>query len=101
MKTRQNYLNGECSHRDYYAQFVTSGIKEIVRQRIGIKVIKESIKKDENLNVISLAVWDSLAQWFKITPSNIGVQMKESGDFLTLAGSVCIFKEAVRQIAEE
>ena len=92
MKTRQQYLNGECSHREYYSQFVGESIIKLVENGIGIKTILAST--DPHLNDIPLKKWDVLAEHFKY----MHLKLKEAGDYLTLAGSVCILKEAAKQI---
>jgi len=93
MKTRQDYLDGKISHREYYGQFVTDSIKKTVLQFIGRKKIV--LSQDDSFNDIPLARWDDLPT---LAPS--GLLMHEAGDYLTLAGKVCIYKEAARQIKE-
>ncbi len=97
MKTRQDYMAGKCTHREYYAQFVTPDIKQIVKQRIGLDAIQRSA--DPNLNDIPLGKWD-VATGF---PNRVlgHRQLKEAGDNCTLSSGVCILKEAARQLAEE
>lgn len=93
MFTRTQYLDRECSHRTYYGQFVTDATKRAVKNYIGVGKLKNST--DEHFNDIPLKTWDSL-------PSAYNRQAMEScGDYLTLAGRVCIMKEAARQILEE
>lgn len=92
MKTRQNYLNGECTHREYYAQFVTASIKNYVESRFGIERLKNALLEDKYLNSIKLNEWDML---------HISVDMSDYGDRLTPAGKVCILKEAATQLCEE
>lgn len=93
MFTRTQYLDRECSHREYYAQFVTDRSKRIVQSCIGIEKLKNST--DEYFNDIPLKTWDVL-------PIAYNRQAMEScGDYLTLAGHVCIMKEAARQVLEE
>lgn len=50
---------------------------------------------DKHMNDIPLRKWDSL----RIYPRDGA--MKECGDYLTLAGKVCIAKAAARMIKEE
>ena len=90
--TRQQYLNNECTHREYYAQFVTPDYIEYVVSRIGAKEIMETT--GEHLNSISLKKWDML------NAPNCKQQLIEAGDNLTLAGKVCMAKEAARQFIE-
>lgn len=94
MLTRQDYLNGKCTHSEYYAQFVTEGTKKMLISRFGIKKIKEAFTENEHFNSIRLQEWDSMRPLMR-------VNMKDYGDYLTLAGSNCILREAARQIAKE
>jgi len=92
--TRSQYLNNQCSHREYYGQFVTESYKSQIKSYIGLKKLLAS--EDKNLNDIPLMYWDN-------APLTTGVnqKMKDLGDYLTLAGKVCIAKEAAKQIIEE
>ena len=96
MKTRQQYLNKECTYREYYGQFVTDYIKQSVARHIGMKRLKAST--DEHMNDIDLRTWDSTPGIATHSTSNA---MKERGDYLTQAGITCIAKEAARQLLEE
>lgn len=94
MFTRKQYLNKECSHREYYAQFVTEPVKARVRMCIGWERLKNST--DEHLNDIPLREWDRLG------PVYCGRDFwKSLGDTPSAAGLCCIYKEAARQIIEE
>ncbi len=90
MKTRKQYMNGEISHHEYYAQFVNDTIKQNVLDHVALDRLMKST--DEHLNDIPLRVWDSIPMF------DVSEKLKEAGDYLTLAGSVCIAKEAARQI---
>ncbi len=92
MFTRQDYLDKKCNHRQYYAQFVDAALIAAVLNRIG-KELKSST--DDNLNDIPLARWDGMAR--SIRP---GASLNKAGDYPTLAGQVCILKEAARQAIE-
>ena len=93
MLTRSDYLNNKCTHREYYAQFVTRYEKALVASQFGKKKLAEEFKKDESLNGIALQEWDNLARF-------INTNMRQHGDCLALAGAVCILKEAARQVVE-
>ena len=84
MFTRKDYLDDKCSHREYYGQFVTNSHKALVK----------SFNVDGS-NKTPLYVWDGLPF---IT---LAISMGSVGDSPTLAGKVCIFKEACRQTKEE
>lgn len=96
--TRQQYLDGKCTHEQYYAQFLTEGLIEHVKGFIGEKEIKESI--DEHFNDIKLPRWDSCANSIRQFPYGVGEKMKKLGDYPTLAGWVCVCKAAARIIKE-
>lgn len=93
MFSRKDYLDGKCTHREYYAQFVNSQQKSAILSRIG----KDRLEKStcEHFNDIPLKEWDSI--YCPISSS----KMKECGDYITNAGRICIIKEAATQILEE
>ena len=102
MLTRKDYMAmpySDCRaemnarHRQYYGQFVTPATISLVVAAIGAKRIREST--DPNMNDIPLSMWDSLV------PGLPGSgKFKEAGDYYTLAGGVCLAKEAARQWLE-
>ena len=101
MMTRQEYLgfagtpkSGK-AHREYYAQFVDGGVVARVRAGIGARRIRAS--KDPHLNDIPLGMWDRI---FVPVPHRINESMRAQGDYPTIAGMVCIAKEAAHQIVE-
>jgi len=91
--TRADYLNNLCSHRQYYAQFVTESIKGLVKRYIGIDKLLKS--KDKHLNDIPLNLWDNLPIF------GVSEKLKARGDYLTLSNKVCIYKEAAKQLIED
>ena len=93
MFTRQQYLNRECTHREYYAQFVGPWVVETVRRHIKLESLLES--EDEYFNDTT-----TLAMWDRIPLQLSRGEMERHGDYLTGAGKVCILKEAARQIVE-
>lgn len=111
--TRKDYMNGygkngAKTHREYYAQFVDEVIKNQVLQYIGKGALLASI--DEHLNDIPLHKWDALAG-FKFIGSEMVQQpryirpellkkLRDTGEGVSCAGMVCIYKEAARQIIE-
>ncbi len=93
MFTRKQYLNKECSHREYYAQFVDAYVIDRVQFIIGKDKILNSA--DEAFNDIPLAYWDSIRLYHHVSSA-----VKRAGDTMSLAGQVCIAKEAAKQIRE-
>jgi hypothetical protein len=96
--TRDEYMqqsrdNGPVAHRAYYGQFVNHNtIKQVVRH-IGADRIKAST--NPHFNDIPLEEWDNLTKFLIIAKP-----FKSVGDYTTLAGLVCVAKEAARQFKE-
>ena len=55
---RKQYMDKECSHDEYYGQFVTASLCHTVSSAVGEDKIKRST--DPHFNDISLDQWDSL-----------------------------------------
>ena len=93
--TRKDYMDKRCTHREYYAQFVTDGTRQAVARSIGLDTLFGS--RDANLNDIPLKRWDNL---MGILTSSVNQGLHAVGDYPTLAGKVCIAKEAALQVIE-
>lgn len=94
MITRKDYLDGNATHREYYAQFVNERTIAFVVRMIGADDIKAST--DAHMNDIALARWDRIAG-----PSlPMAATFKAAGDTSSLCGLVCVAKEAARQFKE-
>ena len=96
--TRKQYLDKECTHRQYYAQFVTDQAKGFVRLCITMDALLKSEDEDGCFNDIPLRKWDLYAD---PCPAYLGDLLRAAGDYPTLSGMVCIAKEAARQLLEE
>ena len=96
MFTRNQYINKECSHKEYYEQFVTDIVLKYVVESIGSKAILNST--DKHLNDIPLIMWDRLylvdavARVHNITGYKGGV---------SLSDQVCVAKAAARMHQEQ
>jgi hypothetical protein len=88
--TRKQYMTKECTHREYHGQFVTPRIKSYVLRKFGIDRLTQST--DPHLNDIPLREWEML---------DFRADFKAAGDYHTIAGEVCVLKEAARQLIEE
>lgn len=84
-----DYVNGLCTHREFYAQFLTPAVFSLVRQFIGAEKILRST--DEHFNDIPLKTWDLIA--------NSYAHMLKT-DYNSLCQRVCLLKEAAQQIRE-
>lgn len=91
MNTRKDYMSGKITHAEYYSQFVTDTIKNVVLHLFiaegwTIEDVTKSYKNDPHFNFIPLSAWDRKTIYVS------------SGD--SLAEKVCILKEAASQIVE-
>jgi hypothetical protein len=93
MRTRKQYVAGKCSHREYYGQFVNASTIAAVVRWIGSEDILAS--NDEHLNDIAMRRWDSAAAFMPMA-----ITFARVGDFRSLAGLLCIAKEAAWQHRE-
>lgn len=105
--TREQYLAGDCSHREYWAQFVTPSMKAMVLNNIGLARLQRS--KDKYFSdVTTLADWDcmrnatfhmlNMVKWREIQyPEYAGL----TSVGWSLSDNVCLLKEAARQLVEE
>ena len=82
--TRKQYMSGEVTFQQYYGQFVTQQTKNTVTSNISVNRLLAST--DEHLNDIPLIEWDRM---HGLLGGN------------SLCETVCIAKEAARQIIEE
>lgn len=96
MFTRNDYMSGKCSHREYYAQYVDEDVRSSVMMVMGIDKLIHAYRQNDDFYSIPLPHWDALGWAFRFHTI-----MKSRGDYPTLAGKVCILKEAARQIVEK
>lgn len=92
--TRAEYLEGKCTHAQYYEQFLSAGIISHVCDVIGREKIQKS--EDPAFNDIALSRWDGCAESLRSMTFGIGERMRRAGDSPTLMGWVCICKAAAR-----
>jgi hypothetical protein len=97
--TRKQYMANECTHREYYGQFVTDKIKQAVLRVFSREKLVHAFKKDEDFNTLPLHQWDFIPHDF----SEFAKAMKEANgnSSISLSDCVCTSKEAARQIIEE
>ena len=107
MFTRKDYLDKKCTHRQYWAQFVTRSMRELVRRRIGLERLQSS-SNEYFSDVTTLSAWDEMKnatftmldqqKWREIQypeytdPGSIGWSSSDN---------TCLLKEAARQLVEE
>ena len=97
--TRKDYLAGNCTYRQYCGQIVRlAGIRFSKQDKI-VKDCTPSDQRtvDEHYNHIGLPTWDISSGSAR---REICKALKQCGDSWSLAGGVCVIKEAVRQAVE-
>ena len=109
MIKRADYIKDSSNlHRSYFGQFVNEEVKDAVLQAISKEALMAS--KDEHLNDIPIDKWDALSGFrfskttgemltrpINIDPIDIKL-LKETGEGVSCATLVCIYKEAGKQI---
>ena len=93
MKTRQDYLNRNCTHQEYYAQFITPGIIRLVVAKFGRAQLQNC--NDPHFNSIPLSQWDDISPRINAVAEG---KLKEAGDGCSLSSGVCIAKVAAEII---
>lgn len=83
-------MNDECTHQEYYAQFVTRGLIYLVSTALGRQVIAST---DEDFNDIALSIWDSLTS---LMLESLPAIAKANGGGVSLSDKVCTLKAAAR-----
>lgn len=97
--TRQQYMaNSSELHRAYHAQFITPAVRANVA-RMDLAKLQHDFKIEDECGdctqkLYPLRVWDNF-----LGAGNYEL-MRECGDYMTKASSVCIHKEAARQRLE-
>ena len=94
MFTRKQYINKECTNEQYYGQFVMPATRAWVLSGIGLAELKKS--NDPYFNDIPLHKWDGL-----VANCPGSAAFSKAGDYYTLAGGICLLKEAARQVLEQ
>lgn len=107
MFNRKQYMANECSHDEYYSQFVNQGILQTVRSVIGTDRIAKS--KDKHFSDIPLYEWDMLhnriimqidVNLFKeLNNATYAAEYRDSF-IISLSDTVCIAKQAAKIIRE-
>ena len=95
--TRKDYMQGKCTHREYYGQFVNVPVKNVVSDCIGENIILHST--DPHLNDIPLKRWDNLNDVIRSMCGSSLAKANGTGG-VSLSDTVCVAKEAAKQIQE-
>ena len=92
---RKQYISGEKTFDEFYGQFVTNQVAEVVRVGIGEDLVKAST--DQHFNDIPLAQWDRL---YGLIQMLVGRDVAEAngGGGVSLSDTVCVAKAAAKLI---
>ncbi len=93
--TRKMYVDGKATSRQYYGQFVTEEMKQHLLSVYKRGYLLSVHQADPHFNAINLRTWEGLTGPFK---EEIQENIRAAGDFWSLKASVCILKEAARQL---
>ena len=95
MFTRKQYLEGACSHDEYYEQFVTPYYIHFVNIHIGTDRIMAS--NDPSFNDIPLNEWDAVCNNIMMSGRDRDT-FKQLGETYTLGAMICVVKRAALMI---
>ena len=116
MILRSDFLEEKYTFKEYFSQFVNNEVKNKVLKIIGKEALLKS--KDKHLNDIPVKKWDTMSGfiWSTIGGSQVAISkpqtpedvkpidaqlLKDTGEGVSCAGLVCIYKEAAKQLIEE
>ena len=85
--TRKQYLNKECTYKEYYQQFITP----LVEYEVTFAKENWGLTLDSELDL-----WDRVAML--CNSHGVAKRMEAAGDYPTLAGLVCLAKTAYRKL---
>ena len=85
--TRQQLLDAECTHQQYYEQFLSLLSVQTVIEFIGADRILESTHPHFSDTGIDLSEWEQIGSWL---PANF----QAAGDARTIASDVCLAEAA-------
>lgn len=98
MFTRKDYMSGKCTEDQYYSQFVTDKVVDVIRRSVTYKYIVQARDKKDFYDV-------SAQQWDFATGAILCLIGKEAfkahDDYVTHNGLICIAKAAARKILLE
>jgi hypothetical protein len=96
--TRNQYMNREISHAEFYRSVYQAAGISMARSPLLPKVREALANGDEHLNSIPLQMWDSMAT---NAQAAIARALREHGDFYSLGDGVCTLKQAAKDAAND
>ncbi len=95
--SRKDYMSKKCSFNEYYAQFVTDSMKQIILNKFSKEQLTEKYNADEHLNNIPLKWWDQYEEFFKQSIARTNKRINGESVWSSCEHT-CAMKEAARQI---
>lgn len=97
--TRKDYMDGRVTHAEYYrAVAKTAGVSYAKADPAFMDRCRKTLADgDEHLNTIPLRIWDSRG----LAILNPRPAFKAHGDFVSMAGLVCLVKTAVKDALDQ
>ena len=88
--TRQEYISNKCTHHEYYSQFATDSMKNLVGQFIN----KLKLSDDNRVIGLDLDYWDYVAYHI---PTDVVKAIRLANDGgISLSDRVCALKTTAR-----
>ena len=96
---RSDYMAGRVSFEEFYRSVAkAAGISYSNADSAFLARVRQALTDgDEHLNSIPLHIWDGRAV---MTAANVSRALKLHGDFYSLAGGVCVHKQAAKDAAQ-
>jgi hypothetical protein len=94
--TRKEYMDNKVTFEQFYTSVANEAGVGYFPPDFLDRVRKALADGDEHLNTIPIATWDRLAE---LVAPRIASALKKHGDFYSLAGGVCVMKQAAKNAA--
>lgn len=96
--TRKDYMDGKVSFEEYYRSVARAAGISFASASVGLldRVERALAAGDKHLNTIPLSLWDSYAI---VAQHATAPAFKAHGDGWSLAGGVCVAKQAAKDAA--
>ena len=94
-------------HREYYGQFVTDSLKNVVKSRFNVEKLREAYKNGDIYfnDCTAMVQWDRLSEIAKHSSGKLMTSVnhpdKKGVIYWSLSDGVCVMKEAARLICAE
>ncbi len=102
MLTREQYMNNECTHQEYYEQFITWSIRQYVEKNYTKEFLQACYATDKNLNNLG-GNWskdfDAFTLQIKTEIASVNKRLNGSAVYSLCCGT-CAIKAYMRLYAD-